>query len=73
MVYLKRYWQAIREVIMHDEGKAKLIEERERLLEVCVPYKIQSCDSGYLERPNVIKGLKKLIELDRKLEEELLK
>ena len=67
MGYLKRYWTAVRRAMMDDEETAKLFEERERLMEICIPYKIQAYESGYLEREDINNYRNKLVEIDRKL------
>ena len=64
---LKKYWNGVARLIEEKE-LGPLYEERERLMEICVPYKIQSCERGYLNKQEVIMSRKRLIEIDREIE-----
>lgn len=67
MIGLKTFWGGIRDYISGDRRLNSLYQEREKLREVCIPYKIQPYEGGYLDRQEIIEGRKRLAEIDKKI------
>ncbi len=69
MGLLKKYYNELISY-MTDKGLNSLYIEREILREECIPYKIQSYERGYLDRPEIRAKMRRLSEIERKLEKD---
>ncbi len=65
MVVFKKYWKDVGSILKEKLGP--LYEKRERLREICVPYKIQRCETPYYCRADIIDSVKELAGVEERV------
>ena len=63
MGILDIFWKERVEI---DHRLGEVYKEEERLMEICVPYKVQSDETPYFQREEVVDSKIRLLELEEK-------